>query len=45
MVVMRAVRIGVGQGRELACEGSGGVGVHGMAVKSLCGDACGTLRV
>lgn len=45
VVVMGAVWIGVGKGRELACEGSSGVGVHGMAVKSLCRDPCGTLRM
>lgn len=45
VVVMGAMWVGVGQGRVLACEGSCGVGVHGMAVESLCGDPCGTLRM
>lgn len=45
MVVMGAVWVGVGQGRVLACECSCGVGVHGMAVESLCGDPCGALRM
>lgn len=45
MVVMGAVWVGVGQGRVLACERGCGVGVHGMAVESLCGDPCGALRM
>lgn len=45
MMVMGAVWVGVGQGRVLACECSCGVGVHGMAVESLCGDPCGALRM
>lgn len=45
VVVMGAVWVGVRQGRVLACERSCGVGVHGMAVESLCGDPCGALRM
>lgn len=45
VVVMGAVRVGVGQGGVLACEGGRGVGVHGMAVESLRGDPCGALRM
>lgn len=45
VVVMGAVRIWIGQGRVLARERSGGVGVHGVAVESLRGDPCGALRV
>lgn len=45
VVLVGAVRVGVGQRWVLACDGSCGVGVHGMAVKSLCGDGCGALRM
>lgn len=44
-MVMGAVRIGVGQGRVLACERSSRVGVHGVAVESLGRDPCGALRM
>lgn len=44
VVVMGAVRVGVGQGRVLA-QGGRGVGVHGVAVQRLCGDPRGALRV
>lgn len=43
--VMRAVWVGVGQGRVLARERSSRVGVHGVAVESLRGDPGGALRV
>lgn len=42
---MGAVRVGIGQRWVLACDGSCGVGVHGVSVKSLCGDGCGALRM
>lgn len=45
VMVMRAVRIGVGQCGVLARERSGGVCVHGMAVESLSRDPRAALRV
>lgn len=45
VVVMRAVRVRVGQSGVLAGEGSGRVRVHGMTVQSLRRDARGALRM